>query len=136
MLKLYENIKKRRIELNMSQQELAELVGYKGKSMISQIERGCVDISESMIMKFAEVLKISPWKLMGQEDELETFDTPEAFERRWRELGGGRHPIDLTDKEYDLIVNYRAASEEDQKMVDRILSYVKQAKGGMNDGKP
>ena len=32
MLKLYENIKKRRTELNISQQELAELVGYKGKS--------------------------------------------------------------------------------------------------------
>lgn len=69
MLKLYENIKKRRIELNISQQELAELVGYKGKSMISQIESGSVDISRSMIVKFAEVLNCSPAYLMGWEDD-------------------------------------------------------------------
>ncbi len=128
MLKLYENIKKRRIELNMSQQELAELVGYKGKSMISQIERGCVDISESMIMKFAEVLRISPWKLMGQEEEIETFDTPEEFELRWNQIGGGRHPLELTDHEYELILEYRVASDDDKKMVDRILAYASKLK--------
>ena len=46
---LYENIKKRRPELNMSQQELAELVGYKGKSMISQVENGQIDLPITMV---------------------------------------------------------------------------------------
>ena len=40
MLQLYINIKNRRRELNMTQDELAEKVGYNGKSMISRIERG------------------------------------------------------------------------------------------------
>lgn len=68
MLKLYENIKKRRIALNLSQQSLAELVGYKGRSMVSQIESGLVDLPESMIEKFAQVLHCSPQYLMGWDD--------------------------------------------------------------------
>jgi transcriptional regulator with XRE-family HTH domain len=107
MLKLYENIKKRRTELNISQQELAELVGYKGKSMISQVENGSVDLPESMIVKFAEALKCSPHYLMGW-DELESFATPEEFEAHWNAIGGGRHPIDLTDDEYGFIIDVRA----------------------------
>lgn len=68
MLKLYENIKKRRTELNISQQELAELVGYKGKSMISQVESGLIDLPQSMILKFADALNCSASDLMGWED--------------------------------------------------------------------
>lgn len=69
MLELYKNIKKRRIELNISQQELAEAVGYKGKSMISQVEKGLVDLPESMILKFADALDTRPSYLMGWEDD-------------------------------------------------------------------
>lgn len=65
MLDLYKNIKKRRLELDMSQQELAEAVGYKGKSMISQVEKGLVDLPESMIIKFADALYTTPATLMG-----------------------------------------------------------------------
>lgn len=65
---LYENIKKRRIELNMSQQELAEAVGYSGKSMISQVENGLIDLPITMVKKFAEVLQIEPGDLMGWDD--------------------------------------------------------------------
>lgn len=68
MLDLYKNIKKRRLELNMSQQELAEAVGYKGKSMISQVEKGMVDLPESMIIKFADALYTTPSTLMGWEN--------------------------------------------------------------------
>jgi transcriptional regulator with XRE-family HTH domain len=68
MLELYTNIKKRRQELNMSQQELAEAVGYKGKSMVSQVENGLVDLPESMIIKFADALYTTPATLMGWEN--------------------------------------------------------------------
>ena len=54
--------------MNMSQQELAEAVGYKGKSMIAQVENGKVDLSASMISKFAEVFGVSENELMGFED--------------------------------------------------------------------
>ena len=67
MLKLYSNIKKHRQKLNMSQQALAEAVGYKGKSMIAQVENGKVDLPTSMITKFAEVFGCSEDELMGIE---------------------------------------------------------------------
>ena len=69
-LDLYKNIKARRLELGMSQQELAEGVGYaSGKSMIARIEAGDVDLGQSKIIQIAEVLKTTPDKLMGWSDE-------------------------------------------------------------------
>lgn len=70
-MELYENIRKRRLQLNMSQQELSELVGYtSGKSMIAKIESGKVDLTQSKIIEIAKALRITPGELMGWEDEL------------------------------------------------------------------
>lgn len=70
MLTLYKNIKNRRLELGMNQETLAKKVGYSGKSMISKVERGEVDLSETMIKKFASALNTSAPELMGW-DEIE-----------------------------------------------------------------
>ena len=53
MLELYQNIKARRIELGLSQTQLAELTGYADKSAISKIEKGMRDIPQSKLMAFA-----------------------------------------------------------------------------------
>ncbi len=50
------NIKKRRYELRMSQQELADVMGYKTRSTIAKIESGENDVSQKKLQKFAEVL--------------------------------------------------------------------------------
>lgn len=50
------NIKKRRYELRMSQQELADALGYKTRSTIAKIESGENDITQKKLQKFAEVL--------------------------------------------------------------------------------
>lgn len=65
MLDLYKNIKNRRLELDMSQQTLAEKVGYSGKSMISKVEKGEVDLSTTMIKKFADALNTTSSDLLG-----------------------------------------------------------------------
>ena len=57
MLKLYENIRNRREELGMSQQDLADLLGYKSRSTIAKIESGENDIPQSKVMAFAKALK-------------------------------------------------------------------------------
>ena len=62
---LYENIKARRIELNMSQKELAQKLGYKSTSTIAKIESGKNDIPQSKIMAFAKALDTTPGNLMG-----------------------------------------------------------------------
>lgn len=68
MLALYKNIKKRRLELKMSQDQLAAMTGYKDRSSITKIEKGEVDLAESKIREFAKALKISPQELMGWDE--------------------------------------------------------------------
>nr|DAH03939.1 MAG TPA: LexA repressor [Caudoviricetes sp.] len=71
MFKLYENIKKYRKALGLTQTELAELVGYTDGSMITKIESGKVDISRSKVYEFAKVLQTTPVVLMGLDEEIE-----------------------------------------------------------------
>ena len=56
MLQLYKNIKSKRIELKMTQAELAKKLGYADKSMIAKIEKGLVDLTQSKILAFAKAL--------------------------------------------------------------------------------
>ena len=66
---IHENIKKRRLELNLSQEELAEMTGYTSRSSIAKIEKGLVDLSQSKITLFAHALKTTPAYLMGWEED-------------------------------------------------------------------
>lgn len=50
------SIRKRRYELKMTQQELADAMGYKTRSTIAKIESGEIDVSQKKLRKFAEVL--------------------------------------------------------------------------------
>ena len=65
MLPVYDNIRRRRIELNISQQELANKLGYTSRTTIAKIEAGKIDLPNSKIEAFAEALDISPGVLMG-----------------------------------------------------------------------
>lgn len=61
------NIADRRKELGLTQEELANRMGYKSKSTINKIELGINDIPQTKIVKFAEVLHTTPSILMGWE---------------------------------------------------------------------
>lgn len=50
------NIKKRRLELKMSQQEMADAMGYKTRSTIAKIESEENDVSQKKLQKFALIL--------------------------------------------------------------------------------
>ncbi len=54
-----ENIKRRRLELNMSQQELADAMGYTSRSTIAKIEAGDNSVPEAKIPRFARALHTS-----------------------------------------------------------------------------
>jgi len=115
MLEIYSNIKRLRKLHNMSQQELAEAVGYKGKSMIAQIENGRVNLPSSMITKFAEVFDVSELELMGLTEE----GDEDAI--RDQVLDNSVHNTD----DRTLLDLYHNASEKDRLMVDYILGYSK-----------
>ena len=57
-------IKTRRLELGLTQTDLAERVGYKYKSSIQKIEAGLTDINTEMIKRIANALSISPFELV------------------------------------------------------------------------
>ena len=65
MLKIYENIKKLRLEKGMTQDELARRAGYTDRSSIAKIERGVVDLPQSKIKQFADIFGVTPGHLMG-----------------------------------------------------------------------
>lgn len=63
------NIRNRRKELNMTQEQLADKMGYKSKSSINKIEIGENDIPQSKIVRFAEALHTTPAYLMGWDQD-------------------------------------------------------------------
>lgn len=68
-MNLYDRIRLRREELNMSQEELALKLGYKSRSSINKIEMGKSDIAQSKISAFADALDTTVSYLMGWESE-------------------------------------------------------------------
>lgn len=63
--RLYDNIRKRRKELGLTQSQLAARMHYADKSMIAKIEKGIVDLPQSKIISFADALHTTPAWLMG-----------------------------------------------------------------------
>lgn len=63
-MKIGDKIKQRRMELKWSQRELAEKMGY-NHSTITRIETGKIDIPQSRIVQFADVLGVSVGYLMN-----------------------------------------------------------------------
>ena len=70
---IYEKIKRRRIELGMTLQELADKVGYTNRSSIHLIENGKRDITQSQVEVFAKALNVTPAYLMGWEEKTKEF---------------------------------------------------------------
>ena len=66
-MKIGEKIKQRRKELRWSQRDLAEKMGY-NHSTITRIETGKIDIPQSRIVQFSEVLGVSIAYLMDWEE--------------------------------------------------------------------
>ncbi len=64
-MEIGERIKQMRLDLGLSQDDLAKLIGYKSRSSINKIEIGERDITQSTILAFAKALQTTPSKLMG-----------------------------------------------------------------------
>ena len=62
-------IKARRIELNLTQEELAHRMGYKSKAAICKVEGGEDNLAADRLCKFADALETTPAHLMGWEED-------------------------------------------------------------------
>lgn len=63
-----ERIKKRRLELNMTQEQLANKLGYKSKSSINKIEMDSRNLTQPKIKLIADALKTTPEYIMGWDE--------------------------------------------------------------------
>ena len=69
-----ENLRKRRLELGLSQEELAERAGYRSRSSITKLESGSADVTQKKLRILADVLNTTPESLIG--DRRDTKDSP------------------------------------------------------------
>ena len=89
------------------------------KSSLSNYLSGKRTPNQDQLSVLADPYGINPAWLMGYDvpmylnDLPMSFETSEEFELAWRRSGGGRHPIQLTDEEYDFIVEVRALHDPD-----------------------
>ena len=77
MTTLCQRIRKRREYLDLSQAELADILGYSDRSTIAKIEKGVNDITQSKIEAFAEALHTTPAYLMGWTDDWYDYEKDE-----------------------------------------------------------
>lgn len=66
---IYDRIKMKRVELGLTQEELAKKSGYTSRSTINKIEAGLIDLPESKITAIANALNVTEAFLMGWEEE-------------------------------------------------------------------
>ena len=97
--------------LGVNQTEFCKKTGLQ-KSALSNYLNGDREPRQDQISKITDAYNINPAWIMGYDvpmewDRPDVFATPEDFEKAWKDRGGGRHPIDLTDEEYGFIIDVR-----------------------------
>lgn len=113
MTNIGNKIKERREALGLSQDELAEMMGYKSRSTIAKIEKGVNDVTQTNIVKFAKVLKTTPAYLMDWEKEQQKNDIITDVIIRLR-----------ADSDFLSVVEkvYKITDKEQLQSVERMLS--------------
>lgn len=72
------NIKKKRMELNLTLEQVGDMVGV-GKSTVRKWETGDIEnMKRDKIVKLAEALRVSPAYIMGMEEETKPVNTIEV----------------------------------------------------------
>lgn len=75
-------IKDTRIQRGWSQRDLAKRMGYSNHSTIGKIESGKVDIPQSRIVQFADVLGVTVAYLMNWEEDKQRQSTNNELSER------------------------------------------------------
>lgn len=109
ILSLYKNIKAKRQELGLSQEELAKKVGYRDRTSIAKIETGKVDLSQSKIIEFANILGVTPSCLMGWD---ETTDKPKTKVKAVKILVLGRVAAGVPIEMIEDVLDYEEITED------------------------
>lgn len=125
MTTIGDRIKARRLELDMSQDELARLVGYKSRSSINKIESDGRLLPQRKIMEIANALNTTPAYIMGWEEsnEAEAPSVPltkqeETHIKKYRQLSDVRRYVvdEVLDAQYQKQMEEQSAEKEEQRL--------------------
>lgn len=111
-----ERIKARRIELGLSQKELATKMGYKTPSAICKVETVETNPTTDRIREFAAALDTTPAALMGWKE------LPQDVQKAATAAVEATYDTDLQD----LIMDYTKLSDPDKKTVRELTSFLAQ----------
>lgn len=101
-----DRIKQRRMELGMSQEELARKLGYKSRSSINKIELGGQNLTQKKIKKIAEALDTTPDYIMGWDKKV-------------------KFNISYSNEYYDLLKEiYDFIDRADEKSIENLMDYL------------
>jgi transcriptional regulator with XRE-family HTH domain len=75
-------IKMLREERGMTQEQLAEQMGYSHKSSINKIELGKADLPQSKLIEFARILGVTPCELLGYESTPATEEQKKLWDEK------------------------------------------------------
>lgn len=119
-------IKKRRVQLGLSQTELANKLGFKSKASISRIELGVQSLPQNKILEMAKALDVSPEYLMGWRNSLESSSDSKVMVNNKSHdiLDTTRDPLKLIINTTDLIT---LSSD-----IDLAISYLQRRKKQLN----
>ena len=82
-----QKIRARRLELGMTQEELAHKMGYKDKTAINKIELNKNDVNQKNLMRLADALDVSPTYFIDDvEHETHTSDIVAQYAQKLAEL--------------------------------------------------
>lgn len=114
-----DRIKQKRIEMNLSQDELAKKVGYKSRSSIQKIE-AARNLPITKVEKMALALDCTPGFLMGWEDEQGEKTSHEklvdAYQERLKE-----YDPKMVLKALDFIDSFYNADHDTQTAIELLL---------------
>lgn len=100
------NIRRRRIELGLSQEELAERCGFKSKSSINKMESGVQGLPQSKIVAVAKALGTTPGYIMGwdgvEDSQQQEYYTDEATAKIAYEIALNPELKALFDVQHDM----------------------------------
>ena len=128
---IFERIKQRRKQLNLSQEQLANRLGLTSRAAVSAVEKGKCDMTTDRIRRYSKALNTSPAYLMGWQSDPDAKPTLQdnimfSFEAD-REKGKISVAYDSKIDEYsDKIASL---SEDDQKSVFKYIDFLIE-KGG------
>lgn len=118
-------IRKYRLLNGLKQSELAKMLHVTTQAVSSwEVNR-----TEPKMETIEQLCKIFNCQKSDFLDETPmSFDSSEKFEYQWAQIGGGKHPIELTDEEQRLVTGYRLLRESDKSMIKRMIRLLAYAK--------